>query len=508
MPKEGKKRATATWRQWHGSLGNPEWPTPTIAVKCDDDARPGYATKKANEYLDKPAVLKAKVKLLKEMLARSQNCLAYTGAGISTASGISDYATKAQGSLATGGRKKIKNMWEAQPTLAHRVLVEMYKKGTLKYWVQQNHDGLPQKAGLPQSAINEIHGAWYDPSNPVVAMSGKLRHDLFKALQIWQARTDMCLCLGTSLVGMNADRTMILPAKRALKGNGVGSVIVALQQTQYDSLCQLRIFAKLDDVFQLLGEEMGIDLREFKQYRPEVPAKNQKAPDLFMVPYSKDGNPARKLGEWKLFKGAKVVVTDGRYEGDVATVVGKNSEGHYRIRLDDTKQEVIMGSWFVQAAVRGEVDRLPVVNFSEALHAGKRAIRPNDQDVGSLSGYASAVHSCPHIIRMGNTVSLSDAKALVNTPTCCAADCDNTTENWACLTCKKVLCGRFAKGHMVKHNKETGHKVAVGIGDLSFWCYGCRSYLHHLAIRPIYDIYGVFHLAKFGEKVAQPFGIR
>jgi NAD-dependent SIR2 family protein deacetylase len=47
--------------------------------------------------------------------------------------------------------------------------------GRLKRWIQQNHDGLPQKAGLPQSAINEIHGAWYDVTNPVVKFSGEVR---------------------------------------------------------------------------------------------------------------------------------------------------------------------------------------------------------------------------------------------------------------------------------------------------------------------------------------------
>jgi hypothetical protein len=38
---------------------------------------------------------------------------------------------------------------------------------------------LPQKSGFPQEKINEIHGAWYDPSNPVVQFSGSLRGDLF-----------------------------------------------------------------------------------------------------------------------------------------------------------------------------------------------------------------------------------------------------------------------------------------------------------------------------------------
>ena len=36
--------------------------------------------------------------------------------------------------------------------------------------------------------MNEIHGSWYDPSNPVVMMSGQLREDLFAQLLEWQAK--------------------------------------------------------------------------------------------------------------------------------------------------------------------------------------------------------------------------------------------------------------------------------------------------------------------------------
>ena len=38
----------------------------------------------------------------------------------------------------------------AEPTAAHRATVALHRAGHLKRWFQQNHDGLPQKAGLPQ----------------------------------------------------------------------------------------------------------------------------------------------------------------------------------------------------------------------------------------------------------------------------------------------------------------------------------------------------------------------
>eukprot|EP00463_Aulacantha_scolymantha_P002713 TRINITY_DN3443_c0_g1_i1.p1 TRINITY_DN3443_c0_g1~~TRINITY_DN3443_c0_g1_i1.p1 ORF type:complete len:191 (-),score=24.95 TRINITY_DN3443_c0_g1_i1:50-622(-) len=166
------------------------------------------------------------------MLRESKNCLAYTGAGISTASGIHDYATQSKKSQAQLNRPKLKSPLDAKPTLAHRVLAELYQQKHLKYWVQQNHDGLPQKAGLPQSAINEIHGAWYDPSNPIVMMDGNLREDLFKSLLEWERKCDLCLVIGTSLSGMNADRLCQSLGRKAKQGvvGKIGTVIVSIQE--------------------------------------------------------------------------------------------------------------------------------------------------------------------------------------------------------------------------------------------------------------------------------------
>merc|ERR1711988_1587410 len=67
---------------------------------------------------------------------------------------------------------------DAEPTVAHFVMAELNRQDLLHGWVQQNHDGLPQKAGYRQEDINEIHGSWFDPSNPVVKYTGNLRGDL------------------------------------------------------------------------------------------------------------------------------------------------------------------------------------------------------------------------------------------------------------------------------------------------------------------------------------------
>jgi NAD-dependent SIR2 family protein deacetylase len=70
---------------------------------------------------------------------------AYTGAGISTSSGIDDYASRGDSHSQCS---KPKSLYDTQPTLSHHVLATLHSNGFLKHWVQQNHDGLPQKVNF------------------------------------------------------------------------------------------------------------------------------------------------------------------------------------------------------------------------------------------------------------------------------------------------------------------------------------------------------------------------
>merc|ERR1711907_444278 len=88
----------------------------------------------------------------------------------------------------------------------------------------------------------------------------------------WEEKVDLCLALGTSMVGMNADRMAIAPAERARKGSAgaLGTVIVSLQETQYDTLASLRIFATIDEVMKLLAAELKLNVLEAPAHRPCV----------------------------------------------------------------------------------------------------------------------------------------------------------------------------------------------------------------------------------------------
>ena len=368
-------RMDTRWEECHGFAGDPSWKKPKMALECHAEARPGYQSKAAHEFLDDEDVLLAKVKLLANMITASKHFLLYTGAGISTSSGIDDYASIGHDSLAKKYvGTKLRSPLLAKPTPSHFALAAMHKNGYLKRWIQQNHDGLPQKAGYPQEDLNEIHGAWYDPSNPVVMMSGNLRSDLFEDMLAWEQTVDLCLAMGTSMCGMNSDRVFTTVSQKAKAGHAgsLGGVIVNLQCTQFDDLAALRIFAPIDEVMQMLLQQLQIDAPNAVEYTPTI-FNDTNVQDLFSIPYGSNGEKAGTLAMLDLREGAMVRLTCGPYKGDEGEIVGKNAEGHYRIRFRHALKkgktlkmpfERILGNWWVTSLTAGRSAYAPVVQAS------------------------------------------------------------------------------------------------------------------------------------------------
>ena len=202
----------------------------------------------------------------------------YSGAGIS-ASVIGQAARS--GSIKVGFRP---NTLAARPTPTHLALRALERAGFVQSWQQQNHDGLPQKAGYPQGKINEIHGSWYDPCNPVVKYTGSLHERAFPWMSRDAATADLTLVLGTSLGGLTADCVATDPANRSQSGMALGAVCINLQQTDQDGIMSLRVFEKTDVVMLLLLRELGIEI-------PTAPdARDAGLPgDRVLVPYDRDG---------------------------------------------------------------------------------------------------------------------------------------------------------------------------------------------------------------------------
>jgi NAD-dependent histone deacetylase SIR2 len=263
---------------WHASSTAGSWPLPKCVCASSDLARPKYSSVDASEYLDSADVLDAKVDCLIAMLRGSKATCIYSGAGISTSAGIGDYASKGKGSIVA--REGGQNRLLLPPTLTHRVLAALEKRHLVHEWVQQNHDGLAQKAGYPFERLNEIHGSWFDRKNPVVTMDGQLRSDLYERLIQWEAAAELTLAMGTSLCGMNADRIAAACAQRhRAMGQGQGLVIINLQRTPMDSEARLRIFARTDDVFALVAKKLRlrIDNANHSPYPPVATLKKRAA---------------------------------------------------------------------------------------------------------------------------------------------------------------------------------------------------------------------------------------
>lgn len=366
----------------HGRLGASSWPAPKLAVRCSDIARPGYNSTAAHEYLDTDEVLVEKVRLLAGLIRKAKKCVIYAGAGLSTASGIGDYATRS-GSAGVLGKKagadgpKPLSPYSAKPNLGHRAIAALAKEGLVWRFIQQNHDGLPQKAGVAQGLMNEIHGGWFDPSNPVVAMSGGLREDLFSDLLHCERQADLVLAIGSSLCGMNADRLVSTCANRARRSVPadpvLGSVIVALQQTPHDSNSSLRLFATIDRVFELLARELSLTIEDVDQ-KITFPVASVHLPlgveeHVFSVPYDREGKLLEDLDRrmtLDLRDHAEVIIAVGKNKGQRAIVLGRNADGHYRIAIthNDNRNwnEVrLLGKWWPAAAAAGGVQQIPLI---------------------------------------------------------------------------------------------------------------------------------------------------
>ena len=83
-------------------------------------------------------------------------------------------------------------------------------------WLTTNYDGLAQKAGCPQEKLAELHGSWFDPSNPKLGKAGKIRPELQERLLLATKAADLTLVLGSSLSSPSqaAEGVALEPARR------------------------------------------------------------------------------------------------------------------------------------------------------------------------------------------------------------------------------------------------------------------------------------------------------
>ena len=118
------------------------------------------------------------VEELKSLIGNAKRIVAFTGAGISTESGIPDF--RSPGGIWTkyqpiyfddfmsseemrreSWRRKFATdevMLKAEPNAGHRALARLVEQGRMSAIITQNVDGLHQRSGVPDTRIIELHG--------------------------------------------------------------------------------------------------------------------------------------------------------------------------------------------------------------------------------------------------------------------------------------------------------------------------------------------------------------
>ena len=236
-------------------------------------------------------------------LARASKAVAFTGAGISTESGIPDFRSP-QGVWtkykpvyfdeylrSADGRKRYwqqkseghSQMVNATPNEGHKILAEWEAIGHLRGVVTQNIDGLHQQAGNNQ--VLELHGTarkiaclncrFHASADPYVAAfletsrvpdcpqcGGLLKHatisfgqglpaDVLQMAAEWCRDAELLLALGSSLV--------VTPAAdlpRIAKDSGAKLVIINRDPTPLDSIADV-----------VINDSIGKALTRIEQFR-------------------------------------------------------------------------------------------------------------------------------------------------------------------------------------------------------------------------------------------------
>ena len=245
-----------------------------------------------------------KVLLIAEKIREGGINVVFTGAGISTESGIPDY--RSQGGIwdkfrpvyfdefmsSREARAEYWRRWvelyrgilQAQPNPAHLALANLHEKGLLQAVITQNVDGLHQDSGLPDDKIIELHGntrrircmscrrivstdnvrqrlASGDPA-PECDCGGYLKPDTIsfgqsmpvgeveKAVDL-SRKSDFFMVVGSTLLVQPAAQMPVYA-----KENGAFLAIVNLSDTPCDNQCDALIREKAGGVLQKILTEI------------------------------------------------------------------------------------------------------------------------------------------------------------------------------------------------------------------------------------------------------------
>jgi NAD-dependent deacetylase len=242
---------------------------------------------------------------LARLIAAARRAVVFTGAGISTESGIPDFRSPGgiwmqmapidfDDFLASDAARR--ESWRrrfamdetfraARPNRGHRAVAELVRRGTVSAVITQNIDGLHQQSGVPPAHVIELHGnttyaACLDcgtrhelddvrrefeeggeaprcvrcrgfVKTATISFGQAMPEDEMRRAQLETLAADLFVVLGSSLV--------VYPAAgfpELAKRNGAALAIVNREPTGLDRIAELVLNRPIGDT---LGAAVGVD---------------------------------------------------------------------------------------------------------------------------------------------------------------------------------------------------------------------------------------------------------
>jgi len=217
------------------------------------------------------ASLKDRVETLAQWMAEAGYLVVFTGAGISTESGLPDY--RGPDGVWTRRDKGLppppKQDWStAEPNESHRAILELQNLGKLAFLISQNIDNLHLKSGIDEERIAELHGniaklrcrhcgfkcdrfpdlttcpeCGSELKSSVVNFGDAMPEKETADAEQHSLNCDLFVVAGSSLV--------VFPAAampRIALDSGAKLVIINQGETPYDSICHLRFDERVGEV--------------------------------------------------------------------------------------------------------------------------------------------------------------------------------------------------------------------------------------------------------------------
>ena len=221
--------------------------------------------------------LEERIDQLAQWMLEAQYLVVFTGAGISTESGLPDFRGPdgVWTRQAKGLSPKPRPFSSAEPNAGHLAIVQLQKLGKLRFLISQNVDNLHLASGIRPDLLAELHGniaklrcqrcqAQVDKSQGVEVCScgGRLASSVVnfgdplpqREMQssFWHSgQCDLFIVVGSSLV--------VSPANEMPRGvleSGARLVVINKGETPLDNLCHLRFEENIGEVLPPAVEKL------------------------------------------------------------------------------------------------------------------------------------------------------------------------------------------------------------------------------------------------------------